>query len=139
MQFDAEPPFVHAITGYSAEGIAIAGQWHRHHLLVGSDGLLLPWHVQQPGAELTEADLASVLAQARERAYELLIVGTGQRQRFLPVALLRPFMERGLPVECMSTPAACRTYNIVAAEGRRVLAALRVEGEEPACKLSQDA
>lgn len=128
MQFDAEPPFAHAITGHGAEGIAIDGQWHRHDLLVGADGLLLPWPVQQAGAELTEADLAAVLVQAQERAYELVIVGTGRRQHFLPVALLRPFIERGLPVECMSTPAACRTYNIVAAEGRRVLAALRVEG-----------
>lgn len=129
MQFDAEPPFAHAITGHGANGIAIDGQWHRHSLLVGADGLLLPWPVQQADAELSEADLAFVLAHARERAYELVIVGTGQRQHFLPVALLRPFMERGLPVECMSTPAACRTYNIVAAEGRRVLAVLRVGSE----------
>ncbi|MDO4795787.1 MAG: Mth938-like domain-containing protein [Brachymonas sp.] len=134
MQFDAEPPFAHAITGHGAEGIAIAGQWHRHSLLVGADGLLLPWPVQQMNQQtdgalraLSEADLAPVLAQAQERAYELLIVGTGQRQNFLPLALLRPFMQHGLPVECMSTPAACRTYNIVAAEGRRVLAALRID------------
>lgn len=131
MQFDAEPPFAHAITGHSADGIAVEGKWHRHSLLVGADGLLLPWLVQQQNQQsngaLTEVDLAPVLAQLQERIYELVILGTGQRQSFLPLALLRPFMQLGLPVECMSTPAACRTYNIVAAEGRRVLAALRVE------------
>ena len=131
MQFDAEPPFVHAITGYGAQGFAIQGQWHRTSLLLGSDGTLLHWPVQSAKGELAAADLALVLDLLRARSgyYELLIVGTGTRQLFLKPSLLRPFAERALPLECMSTPAACRTYNIVASEGRKVLAALlRLDG-----------
>ena len=130
MQFDAELPFVHAITAYGAEGIAIQGQWYRQGVIVGADGLVLPWPVQLQNGQFTAADLSLVLqhtAHPHAKPYELVIVGTGKRQIFLPPDVLRPFLESGLPVECMNTPAACRTYNIVAAEGRRVLAALYAE------------
>ena len=129
MQFDADLPFAHAITDYNANGIAVQGRWHTHSVLVGSDGLLREWPLQRPGEPLTEADLAAVLEQAVApslQPYELVIVGTGTRQVFLPPALLQPFVQQRLPLECMSTPAACRTYNIVASEGRRVLAALQI-------------
>ena len=130
MQFDAELPFAHAITAYGAEGIAIQGQWYRQGVIVGADGLVLTWPVQLQNGQFTPADLSLVLEQTTHshvKSYELVIVGTGKRQIFLPPDLLRPFIESGLPVECMNTPAACRTYNIVAAEGRRVLAALYPE------------
>ena len=130
MQFDAELPFAHAITAYGAEGIAIQGQWYRQGVIVGADGLVLPWPVQLQNEQFTAADLSLVLqhtAHPHAKPYELVIVGTGKRQIFLPPDLLRPFIESGLPVECMNTPAACRTYNIVATEGRRVLAALYPE------------
>ena len=130
MQFDAELPFAYAITAYGAEGIAIQGQWYRQGVIVGADGLVLPWPVQLQNEQFTAADLSLVLqhtAHPHAKPYELVIVGTGKRQIFLPPDLLRPFIESGLPVECMNTPAACRTYNIVATEGRRVLAALYPE------------
>ena len=130
MQFDAELPFAHAITAYGAEGIAIQGQWYRQGVIVGADGLVLTWPVQLQNEQFTAADLSLVLqhtAHPHAKPYELVIVGTGKRQIFLPPDLLRPFIESGLPVECMNTPAACRTYNIVATEGRRVLAALYPE------------
>ena len=55
---------------------------------------------------------------------ELLIMGTGSHQRFPPPDLLRSLLENNIGVEVMATAAACRTYNIVVAEGRRVAAAL---------------
>jgi uncharacterized protein len=55
------------------------------------------------------------------------LLGTGRRQRFPPAALLRPLIEAGRSVEIMDTGAACRTYNILLAEGRAVAAALIVE------------
>jgi uncharacterized protein len=58
------------------------------------------------------------------KPYELVILGTGNLQFFPDNQWLAPFIARGLPLEIMSTPAACRTYNIVASEGRTVLAAL---------------
>ena len=127
MQFDADPPFVHAVTGYGPEGIAIQGRWYRQNLLLGSDGLLLDWAVHGKGNALTQQDLAWVLEQAVKNTAqpcEMVILGTGARQIFPDPAWLRPFVAQGVPLECMDTLAACRTYNIVAAEGRRVLAAL---------------
>ena len=58
---------------------------------------------------------------------ELVVFGSGARLRFAPPALLRGLMARRIGVETMDTAAACRTYNILAGEGRRVVAALLLE------------
>jgi len=58
---------------------------------------------------------------------EILLIGTGQNQVFLSQDILRPLMRAGVGVECMSTQAAARTYNILMAEGRQVIAALLTE------------
>jgi len=55
---------------------------------------------------------------------EVLLVGTGERQRFLPAVTLAPLLSAGIGVEIMDTQAAARTYNILMAEGRNVIAAL---------------
>ncbi len=55
---------------------------------------------------------------------EIVLIGTGQQQRFPEPAALRPLVEAGIGFEIMSTPAACRTYNILVAEDRIVAAAL---------------
>jgi uncharacterized protein len=60
---------------------------------------------------------------------ELLILGTGRRQRFPRAELLAPLAEAGIGWEVMDTGAACRTYNILMSEGRNVAAALlMIEG-----------
>lgn len=55
---------------------------------------------------------------------EVVLVGTGTRQHFLQPAVLRPLIQAGVGVEIMDTHAAARTYNILMAEGRRVIAVL---------------
>ena len=75
-------------------------------------------------AALTETHLADLLTLP----CDVLLLGTGNRQRFPSPALLRPLIEAGRPIEVMDTPAACRTYNILVAEGRAVAAALIIEG-----------
>ena len=55
---------------------------------------------------------------------EIILLGTGNRLRFPPGALLRLFAPAGIGLEVMDLQAACRTYNILAAEGRSVAAAL---------------
>ncbi len=72
---------------------------------------------------LTEQDFAR-LAEARP---EIVVVGTGATQRFAKASLLRALIQQGIGFEVMSTPAACRTYNILVGEGRRALAALLVD------------
>jgi uncharacterized protein len=58
---------------------------------------------------------------------EIVILGTGAKQRFPPPELARALAVAGVGVEVMDTRAACRTYNILAAEGRRVVAAILLD------------
>lgn len=58
---------------------------------------------------------------------EVLLVGTGSRQRMLDHNIIKPLLRAGVGVECMTTEAAARTYNILMAEGRQVIAALLPE------------
>jgi uncharacterized protein len=55
---------------------------------------------------------------------ELVLIGTGRHQRFLAPALQVTLLQRGIGVECMDSAAAARTFNLLADEGRRVVAAL---------------
>jgi len=81
-----------------------------------------PW-TPRSFEELTD-ELLRALAHS---GAELVILGTGRRLRFPPAAWLAPFAERRVGLESMDTAAACRTYNILASEGRKVLAALLLE------------
>ena len=55
---------------------------------------------------------------------DVLLLGTGARQQFAHPSLYRTLTTAGIALECMNTPAACRTYNILAVEQRRVIAAI---------------
>lgn len=69
---------------------------------------------------LTTADME----QLKDTGAEIVLLGTGARQRFPNPALLAPLMQAGIGFEVMDTRAACRTYNILMSEGRHVAAAL---------------
>lgn len=64
-----------------------------------------------------------------EDAPELVLIGTGLHQHFLPVSVSQALLKVGIGVEAMTTQAAARTYNILMAEGRRVVAALLPQKE----------
>jgi uncharacterized protein len=91
--------------------------------------LLVPWSgtVQAWPPTRFEALEAAHFEQLLALRPELVIFGSGQRLRFPAPALLRALIERRIGVETMDTPAACRTYNVLATEGRNVLAALLLE------------
>lgn len=84
----------------------------------------LPWTPVDPAA-ITAADLALFKGEAA-RGLEILVLGQGVLHRPVPPALRQALRGWGLALEAMTTPAACRTYNILAGEGRRVAAALLV-------------
>ncbi|MEM8631053.1 MAG: Mth938-like domain-containing protein [Pseudomonadota bacterium] len=72
-------------------------------------------------------ETAPLIAAAPE--IDVLFVGTGSETRHLPAEFRRALEEAGLGVEAMATPPACRTYNVLLSEGRRIGAALLpVEG-----------
>jgi uncharacterized protein len=74
------------------------------------------------GVEIGDLDALSWadLFALHERDLEILILGTGARQRFPGTAFTAELAARRIGLEVMDSPAACRTYNILAAEGRRV-------------------
>lgn len=89
----------------------------------------LPEPVRDPLAFLDEA--GSAPAPLPPDAPEVLLIGTGARQRFLPAEVLRPLLTSGVGIEVMDTQAAARTYNILMSEGRRVIVALIPNGDFP--------
>ena len=116
------------VTGYGDDHVMVNKVRHDGNLIVTADGIHTGWAPAVGGdlAALTADDLAAV-AELRP---EILIVGTGRRQRFPSPALLRPLIEARIGFEFMDLPAACRTYNILVSEGRSVAVALLFEAAD---------
>ena len=107
------------VTGYGPGWIEINAIRHEGALLVQPEADVLPWPV--PGFEALAATDFEAIAALQP---DLVLLGTGARQRFVHPRLINALASRRIGVECMDTAAACRTYNILMTEGRRVLAAL---------------
>ncbi len=113
---------LHAITAYDAEHIAVNGRRLTRSFLLTPHRLLEDWPPESFDS-LSAADLEAVAALD----CPIVLLGTGARQRFPAPVLLRSLIEKRIGVEIMDSPAACRTYNILMAEGRDVAAALIIE------------
>lgn len=117
------------ILGYGPGWIGIGHQGVaekvEHSLVIGSRGEKLDW--QCPSFEQLSRAHFERLAELRP---ELVVFGSGSRLRFPPPQYLQALMALRIGVETMDTVAACRTYNILAGEGRHVVAALLLEGED---------
>lgn len=111
-----------AISRHSAEGVIVGGIEYRRSVIVPWTGPVMAW----PVAALMQLTESHFVALA-ELAPEVVIFGSGARIRFVPAALLRPLIERRIGIETMDTAAACRTYNVLIAEGRKAVAALLFE------------
>ena len=110
------------ITGYGPGYVAVNGRRYETSLILDRNALEGDWPVTA-GSALS----AELLAPLASRTCDVLLLGTGLRQRFPSPALLRPLIEARIAVEVMDTGAACRTYNVLVAEGRNPLAALILE------------
>ncbi|MDQ6683663.1 MAG: Mth938-like domain-containing protein [Pseudomonadota bacterium] len=111
-----------AISRHGPDGVVVGGVEFVESVLVPWTGAVEAWPVASFEA-LAEAHFARLAALAPE----LVIFGSGARLRFVKPALLRPLLDARIGVETMDTAAACRTYNVLLAEGRAVLAALLFE------------
>lgn len=117
---------VHTVTAYGTDHVAVNGRPFLHSLL------LLPDHLDAAWGPASFATLTSEhLVTLATLPCDVLLLGTGNRQHFPAVSLLRPLIEGGRNIEIMDTPAACRTYNILVAEGRVAAAALIIETANP--------
>lgn len=114
IDYDGQPP----IDSFGAGGFRIEGEFHTGHLLMTPKGRQA-WNVT-PG-EMTLGDLAPVLA---EGAIDVVLIGMGQEIAPVPGTIRAAFDEAGVGLEAMSTASACRTYNMLLAEDRRVAVAL---------------
>ena len=110
------------ITGYGIGYIEVNKTPYPNALIVQPDADVLPWAVEDQ-AELSVEHFAKLAALKPE----LVIIGTGKQQLFLKPNLLQPLIQAKIGFEMMDSQAACRTYNILMSEGRKVLAAILLE------------
>lgn len=109
----------YAIQGYAKGQVTIGGVIYRTSLILTPSRLIEDWRPER-FSDLIREDLARLA----ELEPEIVILGTGGTHRFPHPTLATPLMERRIGLESMATDAACRTYNILHGEGRRVMAAL---------------
>jgi len=112
------------VTGYEVDSVDINAVRFAHSLLLLPEVPPLAWPVESFDA-LSAADFDPIEALAPD----VVILGTGLRQRFVHPRLLNSLTARRIGVECMDNQAACRTYNILMAEGRKVALALILPGQ----------
>ncbi|OIP08021.1 MAG: hypothetical protein AUK53_10840 [Betaproteobacteria bacterium CG2_30_59_46] len=111
-------------TGYDTDYVAVNHRHYQTSLIVLPDGIVEEWPPQSFAA-LETAHFEAIL----EFAPEIVLLGTGGTLRFPHPRLTEALIRARIGVEVMDTPAACRTYNILASEGRKVAAALILSPE----------
>ncbi|HEY7904500.1 MAG: Mth938-like domain-containing protein [Burkholderiales bacterium] len=121
MKFHLNTAAGNTFSGHGHGFVRIGDTEYRDNLLVTPERVIGGW---APGGfdALCEADFAALAALAPEIA----LFGSGAAMRFPDPRLTRALVEAHIGLEVMDTPAACRTYNILAAEGRKVAAAVLV-------------
>lgn len=119
----AESPRVQIIDAYGNGGFRVSGEIHRGSIIVLPDRVL-PWTV----ADFTGLTVESLQPVIISSAVEIVLLGCGPRFVMVPEALRRAVSAAGISLDAMDTGAACRTYNVLRAEERRVAAALIAVG-----------
>jgi uncharacterized protein len=110
---------VNLIRAYSTQQITVGDQVIGTSCIVSADALITQWEPQSVG------DLrAHHLEQLFQLSPELVLFGTGSQQQFAPASIRAALAARGIGAESMDLGAACRTFNILVQEERRVAAAL---------------
>lgn len=112
------------VTAYDDDGVEFNAQRFTASLVVLPEVAPVPWLVTQFD------DLSSEhFEQIAATLPDVVILGTGNRQRFVHPKLIGSLTSKHKGVECMDNQAACRTYNILMAEGRKVALALIMEAK----------
>jgi uncharacterized protein len=113
------PQALNTVTAYGPGYIEINAQRHECAVLIQPESPVLPWG---------PAQFDDLKIEHFERLIELepevVLLGTGHTQRFIHPRLTTALAQRRIGIESMDTGAACRTYNILLTEGRKVLAAV---------------
>ncbi|MEN7529207.1 MULTISPECIES: Mth938-like domain-containing protein [unclassified Cupriavidus] len=120
------PQNLNTVTSYGPGYVEINAVRHEQSVLVLPQGDVEPWPVAR-FEDLEPAHFEALL----EKMPEVVLLGTGQKLRFPHPRLTAALARRHIGVDAMDLQAACRTYNILMAEGRRVAAILLVEDAAP--------
>jgi len=107
------------IRSVSAAGIRVDQEVFVSPFIISGQKIVPQWDVESV-EDINEESLQAIF----DLEPEVILIGTGDKQVFLPPATQVHFFRRNLGFEVMTTDAACRTFNVLAAEGRHVVAAL---------------
>ena len=142
-----QPTALNTVTRYGDHFIEVNEVQYTHAIAFRPEGQVRQWNVNAVSDITTDqliqaADIRKVAGNAidfldddapatkYENAPEILLVGTGTHQHFLPAAVTAPLLAARIGIEAMDSKAAARTYNVLMAEGRNVAVALMLsEGE----------
>lgn len=117
---------LNTVTGYGADYVDVNLQRYEHSILVFPHTPVVPWPVSSFDA-LTPEHFDALVESAGASGVEVVVFGTGARLRFAHPRLTVALSRRRIGIEAMDFQAACRTYNILMAEGRKVALALLIE------------
>ena len=124
MKFQPDTIKVQSISAYGPGWVGIGAEKITTSLVIGSQGERFFWSCSR-FEDLTPGHFA----QLADLNTELVIFGSGKQIRFPQAAWIRSLVDKQIGIETMDTQAACRTYNILASEGRRVAVALLLESD----------
>ncbi len=120
MEFNLEVPqnqfFIRSI---SDKGIRVHDAFYNNPFIISGQRIVPEWDVKSI-EDISEENLQVIF----DLQPEVILLGTGETQVFLPPAIQVHFFRRNFGFEVMTTDAACRTFNVLVAEGRHVVAAL---------------
>lgn len=120
----SDPAAPRVIDAYGNGGFRIGGEAFSGSVLVMPDGTVVDWPVD---VTALSAESFAAVASASPPP-EILLFGCGARAVFVPPSVRQSLREAGIVIDAMDTGAACRTYNVLIAEQRRVAAALIAVG-----------
>jgi len=107
------------IRAYSKGTVRINDTDYHHSVILSQDQLISPWPIASLN-QLQATDFQNLVALSPE----LVIIGVGDTFTFVKPQLLQPLYDKQIGVEIMTTDAACRTYNLLVGEGRKIVACL---------------
>ena len=120
MEFNLEVPenqfFIRSV---GEQGIRVYKDFYTRPFILSGERIVPEWNITCV-EDIDEASLQAIF----DLDPEIVLIGTGKTQVFLPQAVQMHFYRKGVGFEVMRTDAACRTFNVLASEGRRVVAAL---------------
>lgn len=118
MEFNLEVPqnqfFIRSV---SEKGICVDKDFYDRPFILSGEQIITEWAVNSID-DINESNLQVIF----DLQPEVILIGTGKKQLFLPPATQAHFIRRNFGFEVMTTDAACRTFNVLAAEGRHVVA-----------------